>query len=159
MIRPPPRSPLFPYPPLFGSLALAASPSDRRRARRRARAGGVDLPRGPRLARARRAAAAALADDQASDDGRDDQHERSEEHTSELQSQSNLVCRLLLETKSVGRLAGLRQRRSAVRQRRGSGYRQLPPVTRGRREARHTRVYSDNACWTLGAVTLPPRTH
>src|SRR2546430_5043998 len=27
------------------------------------------------------------------------QHERSEEHTSELQSQSNLVCRLLLEKK------------------------------------------------------------
>src|SRR2546430_5256008 len=27
---------------------------------------------------------------------------RSEEHTSELQSQSNLVCRLLLETKKVG---------------------------------------------------------
>src|SRR5438270_8181973 len=31
--------------------------------------------------------------------GRDDQHFRSEEHTSELQSQSNLVCRLLLEKK------------------------------------------------------------
>src|SRR6516165_11789227 len=28
-----------------------------------------------------------------------DQHHRSEEHTSELQSQSNLVCRLLLEKK------------------------------------------------------------
>src|SRR2546430_13458883 len=27
---------------------------------------------------------------------------RSEEHTSELQSQSNLVCRLLLETKTAG---------------------------------------------------------
>src|SRR2546430_8821640 len=34
------------------------------------------------------------------DDGHDDvAHERSEEHTSELQSQSNLVCRLLLEKK------------------------------------------------------------
>src|SRR5438270_2773948 len=29
----------------------------------------------------------------------DETHERSEEHTSELQSQSNLVCRLLLEKK------------------------------------------------------------
>src|SRR2546430_9004643 len=28
-------------------------------------------------------------------------HDRSEEHTSELQSQSNLVCRLLLEKKKV----------------------------------------------------------
>src|SRR2546430_7129840 len=32
-------------------------------------------------------------------DGRRVRHERSEEHTSELQSQSNLVCRLLLEKK------------------------------------------------------------
>src|SRR2546430_9678803 len=29
-------------------------------------------------------------------------HRRSEEHTSELQSQSNLVCRLLLEKKKLG---------------------------------------------------------
>src|SRR5438270_5380160 len=29
----------------------------------------------------------------------EDSHDRSEEHTSELQSQSNLVCRLLLEKK------------------------------------------------------------
>src|SRR5688572_20532503 len=33
---------------------------------------------------------------------------RSEEHTSELQSQSNLVCRLLLEKKNVPRVPGLR---------------------------------------------------
>src|SRR2546427_6650982 len=32
-------------------------------------------------------------------DGRQDERLRSEEHTSELQSQSNLVCRLLLEKK------------------------------------------------------------
>src|SRR2546430_13444114 len=31
--------------------------------------------------------------------GEDGSHRRSEEHTSELQSQSNLVCRLLLEKK------------------------------------------------------------
>src|SRR2546430_6665627 len=31
--------------------------------------------------------------------GAERQHDRSEEHTSELQSQSNLVCRLLLEKK------------------------------------------------------------
>src|SRR2546430_13921479 len=36
--------------------------------------------------------------------GRGAQPERSEEHTSELQSQSNLVCRLLLEKKKKKRL-------------------------------------------------------
>src|SRR2546430_8747965 len=36
---------------------------------------------------------------------RPDQHARSEEHTSELQSQSNLVCRLLLEKKKSNRAA------------------------------------------------------
>src|SRR2546430_3559058 len=34
------------------------------------------------------------------DDARDENRFRSEEHTSELQSQSNLVCRLLLEKKN-----------------------------------------------------------
>src|SRR2546430_5914075 len=37
---------------------------------------------------------------------------RSEEHTSELQSQSNLVCRLLLEKKKAWRRAPMRVRRS-----------------------------------------------
>src|SRR2546430_10018652 len=83
MIRRPPRSTLFPYTTLFRS---------RGRSRRRAQAvgqGGELLGVGDRgLCRARR------------------DHEpivslqpRSEEHTSELQSQSNLVCRLLLEKK------------------------------------------------------------
>src|SRR2546430_3151558 len=38
-----------------------------------------------------------------------DNLERSEEHTSELQSQSNLVCRLLLEKKNRSRLRSRRQ--------------------------------------------------
>src|SRR2546427_3967711 len=38
-------------------------------------------------------------------------HKRSEEHTSELQSQSNLVCRLLLEKKKILQLVELRTRR------------------------------------------------
>src|SRR2546427_3203546 len=38
---------------------------------------------------------------------------RSEEHTSELQSQSNLVCRLLLEKKNVGGLEGIESRHFA----------------------------------------------
>src|SRR5476649_1109768 len=43
---------------------------------------------------------------------------RSEEHTSELQSHSDLVCRLLLETKKImecGREAGIRTSRTAMR--------------------------------------------
>src|SRR2546427_990677 len=39
---------------------------------------------------------------------------RSEEHTSELQSQSNLVCRLLLEKKKNITIAGARGRRVGV---------------------------------------------
>src|SRR2546430_4111468 len=41
------------------------------------------------------------------------QGDRSEEHTSELQSQSNLVCRLLLEKKKI-KVAARRQLQSAV---------------------------------------------
>src|SRR2546428_11545930 len=76
MIRRPPRSTLFPYTTLFRSQAfrrLQCPPA----LDARAEAGGVE-PGG---------AQAALA--------------RSEEHTFELQSQSNLVCRLLLEKKNV----------------------------------------------------------
>src|SRR2546427_7222169 len=69
MIRRPPRSTLFPYTTLFRS--------GRPRRRRGLLAGD------PRRDRATAPVAAY----------------RSEEHTSELQSQSNLVCRLLLEKK------------------------------------------------------------
>src|SRR5216683_3494355 len=72
MIRRPPRSTLFPYTTLFRSHRLGA-----RDQRRRAQLRG--LVRRP--ARARRLTV------------------RSEEHTSELQSRSDLVCRLLLEKK------------------------------------------------------------
>src|SRR5438477_7973198 len=74
MIRRPPRSTLFPYTTLFRSERLAASV-----ARRTA---GGDVP--PRVTRGRRPLTAGP---------------RSEEHTSELQSHVNLVCRLLLEKK------------------------------------------------------------
>src|ERR1019366_2371618 len=69
MIRRPPKSPLFPSPPLFRSAdagVVRAGPPAAGGARR----GGL-----PRSA------------------------QRSEEHTSELQSLTNLVCRLLLEKK------------------------------------------------------------
>src|SRR5688572_31633129 len=71
MIRRPPRSTLFPYTTLFRSVMIGVGPGA--------------VPGAPsRLLRQRRAAVGEV---------------RSEEHTSELQSQSNLVCRLLLEKK------------------------------------------------------------
>src|SRR5688572_31467988 len=73
MIRRPPRSTLFPYTTLFRSAL------PRRRQPRPAASAGPEDRRGTALPRRARA--------------------RSEEHTSELQSQSNLVCRLLLEKK------------------------------------------------------------
>src|SRR3712207_8670599 len=79
MIRRPPRSTLFPYTTLFRSLHHTVF-EDRGRPRRRAPPGGdVREPEGGGKLPQRR--------------------ERSEEHTSELQSRQYLVCRLLLEKK------------------------------------------------------------
>src|SRR5256885_11119644 len=86
MIRRPPRSTLFPYTTLFRSQCGA-----RRRAKRRSgrRAGSfAGLAGSARCAG--RAAAGLLQQVRPG---------RSEEHTSELQSPCNLVCRLLLEKK------------------------------------------------------------
>src|SRR5438132_8153293 len=85
MVRRPPRSTLFPYTTLFrsGRVRCPPAPGERRR-----RAAG--------LPRDRNGAAAALVAGTASRVGRG---RRSEEHTSELQSHSDLVCRLLLEKK------------------------------------------------------------
>src|SRR2546427_4418382 len=76
MIRRPPRSTLFPYTTLFRSRFVVLDPTHDMAAvlasaRMIRRAGGAEIIMEP----------------------------RSEEHTSELQSQSNLVCRLLLEKK------------------------------------------------------------
>src|SRR2546430_15121816 len=81
MIRRPPRSTLFPYTTLFRSQGGRERPRDR----------GGD--RGPH----------AFSGDPARvpDVPIHRSHRRSEEHTSELQSQSNLVCRLLLEKKKI----------------------------------------------------------
>src|SRR5256886_16707297 len=100
MIRRPPRSTLFPYTTLFRSLddpSSRAEPDGRRgqalsaaRSRSRARPPpGRRRRRGDPLARRARGPARAAPPP------------RSEEHTSELQSQSNLVCRLLLVKKRV----------------------------------------------------------
>src|SRR5438093_5977616 len=72
MIRRPPRSTLFPYTTLFRSSRRPA-PSGAGRVRDRI---------GPRMGGRR-------------------ERPRSEEHTSELQSLTNLVCRLLLEKKKI----------------------------------------------------------
>src|SRR5256885_6934648 len=85
MIRRPPRSTLFPYTTLFRSLTITKK-NHVRELRLQAHRGRCAL-RHPRLdgaARHRRA---------------DGTVHRSEEHTSELQSPCNLVCRLLLEKK------------------------------------------------------------
>src|SRR5688572_32324769 len=96
LIRPPPRSTLFPYTTLFRSFRL----------RRRAPALGHSWPHRPwLLPRFLR------LDRRSQEPGEQPRAVRSEEHTSELQSQSNLVCRLLLEKKNVCsafRLAALR---------------------------------------------------
>src|SRR2546426_8394420 len=74
MIRRPPRSTLFPYTTLFRSHH-----EPRYRAEQREAGGRPDVER--------------------SRDNTNGRERRSEEHTSELQSPCNLVCRLLLEKK------------------------------------------------------------
>src|SRR3712207_7939113 len=87
MIRRPPRSTLFPYTTLFRSGAGGADRPPRRRMR---------VLRG----RARPASAVAPGDrGRVRIQLRARRGERSEEHTSELQSRQYLVCRLLLEKK------------------------------------------------------------
>src|SRR2546430_9698616 len=91
MIRRPPRSTLFPYTTLF------RSPEQR----------DADQPSGEQVvdrvvtdAQRPRVEEAAQSYHGAAQQG----PPRSEEHTSELQSQSNLVCRLLLEKKKPSQL-------------------------------------------------------
>src|SRR5436309_4592386 len=91
MLRRPPRSTLFPYTTLFRSNALAV--------RRPLEAGHARFHVGQLL---RLAAAEAQQPQVALAGARRGESEpvaRSEEHTSELQSRENLVCRLLLEKK------------------------------------------------------------
>src|SRR5687768_18083701 len=100
MIRRPPRSTLFPYTTLFRSerpraccdggehAALPRTPPPRTSCRQTGVVSGFDSPAG-----------------EARFFGRDE-HFRSEEHTSELQSRLHLVCRLLLEKKKSWRHYG-----------------------------------------------------
>src|SRR5438874_3357665 len=95
MIRPPPRSTLFPYTTLFRSFPIAPRPflSALPACSLVAQAEHPDVAE--RVVEERRAIAGrpAVAD-----------LARSEEHTSELQSRRDLVCRLLLEKKKKKRM-------------------------------------------------------
>src|SRR2546425_2704706 len=86
MIRRPPRSTLFPYTTLFRSHAVLVEPAaeagDRRQRREAAQVRELALQ-----------VLGDLLDQQVAE------RDRSEEHTSELQSLAYLVCRLLLEKK------------------------------------------------------------
>src|SRR5256885_3985727 len=94
MIRRPPRSTLFPYTTLFRSELVGEDDRGDHREQQRRRAGEPWALACFELADRRRERG---ADAEA---GSDQQHQpRSEEHTSELQSPCNLVCRLLLEKK------------------------------------------------------------
>src|SRR2546430_7799837 len=93
MIRRPPRSTLFPYTTLFRSRARGGADGNACAIRPAARAGSLgrlDAGGDRRMGAKRRPPGRA--------------RRRSEEHTSELQSQSNLVCRLLLEKKKKNNL-------------------------------------------------------
>src|SRR5688572_31692668 len=100
MPRRPPRSTLFPYTTLFRSACMRSDPTEEggRRGGPRSdvllRQGGVHCPWGQH--RVEREVDTADESGALAVRGR-----RSEEHTSELQSQSNLVCRLLLEKKKI----------------------------------------------------------
>src|SRR5689334_24724216 len=90
MMRRPPRSTLFPYTTLFRSRLVRRRWTNPRRA-----------PGRPRTAQAIRTLVLGMAMDNPGWGYRRIHGElaRSEEHTSELQSQFHLVCRLLLEKK------------------------------------------------------------
>src|SRR2546430_11696385 len=102
MIRRPPRSTLFPYTTLFRSVVVPGALDLEVRGRAEldgldevVRHVGVDAGLAERV---ERRAHRAAADEPGLQPGlrRVGELARSEEHTSELQSQSNLVCRLLL---------------------------------------------------------------
>src|SRR5437016_12049600 len=84
MLRRPPRSTLFPYTTLFRSVQRRPRPS-------------IPYSPSPPAFRARKAGG-----------------DRSEEHTSELQSLTNLVCRLLLEKKKKKILTRIKDLRKAT---------------------------------------------
>src|SRR5258706_4041769 len=99
MIRRPPRSTLFPYTTLFRSVLPHAHQRSCQGCRRENFSG--------------------LPSFFAASDRQRQRKKRSEEHTSELQSLTNLVCRLLLEKKKTA-LAARRRSTKLVRLYRGA---------------------------------------
>src|SRR2546430_3203322 len=102
MIRRPPRSTLFPYTTLFRSVDVSDPEDQLPAAMKLQRESGHDLGFKPRFGvPSQFDAAVARRAEQPIFKGELNPifqgTYRSEEHTSELQSQSNLVCRLLLE--------------------------------------------------------------
>src|SRR2546421_9723211 len=97
MIRRPPRSTLFPYTTLFRSLLIAHLAA--------LTAAGLGLRHGCTSPRRRVCYSPDIGAGRCGWDERDNpmSEDRSEEHTSELQSRSDLVCRLLLEKKKTRR--------------------------------------------------------
>src|SRR2546430_13313910 len=100
MIRRPPRSTLFPYTTLFRSQIRHAALQ---------RAEGIEREVESLVGRGEEYQLALIHRRVVR---RERLLHRSEEHTSELQSQSNLVCRLLLEKKKMAVSSGDRQRQS-----------------------------------------------
>src|SRR5688572_31405607 len=96
MIRRPPRSTLFPYTTLFRS---SSSLDDASAARRIAQLVTLTAQAALLIRHAPASVADAFCASRLTEGGYAGAAFRSEEHTSELQSQSNLVCRLLLEKK------------------------------------------------------------
>src|SRR5688572_31618208 len=87
MIRRPPRSTLFPYTTLFRSFAALV---------------GISVRSVEKMLAEQRLPAIRMS--------------RSEEHTSELQSQSNLVCRLLLEKKKKKKQTTIKKKKKKKKQ-------------------------------------------
>src|SRR5256886_9557410 len=75
---------------------------------------------------------------------------RSEEHTSELQSQSNLVCRLLLEKKKMR----VRDRSGEIRNLQGT---EIPALSRYVTPAAHLSRVRREAGLALAGTLLTPR--
>src|SRR2546430_650751 len=100
MIRRPPRSTLFPYTTLSRSPRVRHPPRehgpDSRNPGAQLRSSGLGADARPQAHEGRNPAGAPIVSHRSWIESH-----RSEEHTSELQSQSNLVCRLLLEKKKT----------------------------------------------------------
>src|SRR5688572_31838713 len=94
MLQQQPKSTLFPYTTLFRSLNTEQRIRQLEIEKQKAIISGNKL-----VAKQKEDEIQLLSQQQQLRDARILQQERSEEHTSELQSQSNLVCRLLLEKK------------------------------------------------------------